>query len=206
VKMAKSLGNVVDPLALREDYGTDGVRWYLLREMPTGSDASYTPERFQARYEELANVLGNLASRVISMIAKYRDGIIPEAVGDGLEEEITSTLSAVTEHMDALRVHDAMAAAMELARTANGYVDRREPWAQAKDESRAEDLDETLASLARVLTVLTALFLPATPQKMTDLAHQLGLKSVPTFEQARSIPLGGLRVEKGAPLFPRPDR
>ena len=99
-----------------------------------------------------------------------------------------------------------MAAAMELARTANGYVDRREPWAQAKDPSRAEDLDETLASLARVLTVLTALFLPVTPEKMTALASQLGLKSVPTFEEARSISLGGLRVEKGTPLFPRPDQ
>ena len=95
---------------------------------------------------------------------------------------------------------------MELARTANGYVDRRAPWAQAKDASRSEDLDETLATLARVLAVLTALFLPVTPQKMTDLARQLGLESVPTFEQARSQPLGGLRVEKGAPLFPRPDR
>ena len=83
--MAKSLGNVVDPLALREDYGTDGVRWYLLRDMPAGSDASYTPERFQARYDELANVFGNLASRAISMIAKYRNGIIPEAAGIGLD-------------------------------------------------------------------------------------------------------------------------
>jgi methionyl-tRNA synthetase len=204
--MAKSVGNVVDPLALREDYGTDGVRWYLLRDMPTGSDASYTPERFHARYDELANVLGNLASRAISMIVKYRDGIIPEAAGDGLEADIASTLSAVTGHMDALRVHDAMAVSMDLARTANGYVDRREPWSQAKDPSGAEDLDETLASLARVLAVLTALFLPVTPQKMTDLAGRLGLKSVPTLDQARSISLGGLRVEKGAPLFPRVDR
>jgi methionyl-tRNA synthetase len=205
-KMAKSVGNVVDPLSLLEDYGTDGVRWYLLRDMPTGSDASYTPERFQARYDEIANVFGNLANRTISMIDKYRDGVIPEAAGIGMDDEIASTLGAVTEHMDALRVHDAMAAAMELARTANGYVDSREPWAQAKDASGADDLDETLASLARVLTVLTALFLPVTPQKMTDLAHQLGLESVPTLAQARGVPLGGLRVEKGAPLFPRPDR
>ena len=205
-KMAKSVGNVVDPLELREDYGTDGVRWYLLRDMPTGSDASYTPERFQARYDEIANVFGNLANRAISMIDKYREGIIPEAADSGLDDDIASTLDAVTEHMRALRVHDAMAAAMELARTANGYVDNREPWAQSKDPSRAEELDETLASLARVLTVLTALFLPATPQKMADLAGQLGLDGVPTLERARSIPLGGLRVEKGPPLFPRPER
>ena len=205
-KMSKSVGNVVDPLELREDYGTDGVRWYLLRDMPTGSDAAYTPERFQARYDEIANVFGNLANRAISMIEKYRNGIIPTAEGSGLDAEIASTLSTVTEHMDALRVHEAMAAAMELARTANGYVDSREPWAQAKDASLADELDETLASLARVLTVLTALFLPVTPRKMEDLARQLGLESVPTLERARAMTLAGLRVEKGAPLFPRPDR
>jgi len=205
-KMSKSVGNVVDPLELREDYGTDGVRWYLLRDMPTGSDASYTPERFRARYDEIANVFGNLASRAISMIVKYRDGIIPDASGHGLDDDIASTLIRVTEHMDALRVHDAMAAAMELARTANGYVDDRKPWAQAKDTSQAEDLDETLASLARVLTVLTALFLPVTPQKMGELASQLGLESVPTLVESRSITLAGRRVSKGAPLFPRPDR
>ena len=205
-KMSKSLGNVVDPLELRADYGTDGVRWYLLRDMATGSDASYTPERFEARYDEIANVLGNLANRTIAMIDKYRDGVIPSATGSGLDAEIASAMSAVTIQMEAFRVHDAMAAAMDLARAANGYVDSREPWAQAKDASRAEELDETLASLARVLTVLAALFLPATPQKMTDLARQLGLERVPTFEQARTLPLGGLRVEKGGPLFPRPDR
>jgi methionyl-tRNA synthetase len=205
-KMSKSLGNVVDPLELRADYGTDGVRWYLLRDMATGSDASYTPERFEARYDEIANVLGNLANRTISMIDKYRDGVIPKSAGNGLDADIASAMSAVTEQMDALRVHDAMAAAMELARAANGYVDSREPWAQAKDPSRAEDLDETLASLARALTVLTALFVPATPEKMADLARQLGLDSVPTFEQARTVTLGGLRIEKGDPLFPRPDR
>ena len=205
-KMSKSVGNVVDPLELREDYGTDGVRWYLLRDMPTGSDASYTPERFRARYDEIANVFGNLASRAISMIVKYRDGIIPDASGHGLDDDIASTLIKVTEHMDALRVHDALADAMELARTANGYVDDRKPWAQAKDTSLAEDLDETLASLARVLTVLTALFLPVTPQKMGELASQLGLESVPTLVESRSISLAGRRVSKGAPLFPRPDR
>ena len=204
-KMSKSLGNVVDPLALREDFGTDGVRWYLMRDMPTGADASYTPERFLARYEELANVLGNLASRATSMIVKYRDGIVPDASGAGLDDEIRSTLDAVTEHMDHLRIHDALASAMDLARTANGYVDGREPWAQAKDPERAAELDETLATLARALTMLTALFLPVTPEKMTDLAKMLGLDGVPSLEEAVSTNLTGLAVTKGMPLFPKPD-
>ena len=203
-KMSKSVGNIVDPLELRKDYGTDGVRWYLLREMPTGSDASYTPERFQARYEELANVLGNLASRTISMIAKYREGVIPEADGSGLDDATDTALEAVTRHLDDLRVHDALAASMGLARAANGYVDERQPWSQAKDPAGAADLDETLATLARSLTVLTALFLPVTPEKMADLARRLGLDQVPTLKQAASIALAGRRVEVGPPLFPRP--
>ncbi len=205
-KMSKSRGNVVDPLVLREDFGTDGVRWYLLRDMPTGTDASYTPERFLARYEELANVLGNLASRATSMIVKYRDGIVPDVGGAGLDEEIRATLDAVMKHMDELRVHDALASAMDLARTANGYVDRREPWAHAKDPERAGELDETLATLARALTVLTALFLPVTPEKMTDLARMLGLDAVPPLEKAAAMSLAGRRVSKGIPLFPKPDR
>jgi len=203
-KMAKSFGNVIDPLALREDFGTDGVRWYLMRDMPTGADASYTPERITARYEELANVLGNLASRTTSMIVKYRDGVMPDAPGTGLDDEIRTTLEAVTAHIEGLRIHDALASAMDLARTANVYVDTREPWAQAKDPDLAEALDETLATLGRALTVLTALFFPVTPEKMIDLAKMLGLEGVPSLEEAVSKNLTKLRVTKGIPLFPKP--
>jgi methionyl-tRNA synthetase len=204
-KMSKSLDNVIDPLDLTDEFGTDAVRWYLLRDMPTGSDASYTPERFLARYDALANVLGNLASRVISMILKYRDGVIPDAPATGLDPSIDETLQAVTEHMGAFRVHDALGSAMDLARTANGYVEEREPWAQVKDPEGAEALDETLATLARALTVLAALFKPVMPDKMEELAGRLGLDSVPTLEAARSGSLAGNAVTKGTPLFPRPD-
>jgi methionyl-tRNA synthetase len=202
-KMSKSLGNVVDPLALREDFGTDAVRWYLMREMPTGGDASYTPERFLTRYDELANVLGNLASRVTSMIAKYRDGMVPDAAGDGLDAEIRRALGTVRSSMARFRVHEAFAAAMDLARTANGYVENRQPWAQAKDPDAVGELDETLATLTRALTVLCALFQPVTPEKMAQLARRLGLDDVPTLDEAVSVVLSGRSVEKGEPLFPR---
>ena len=202
-KMSKSLGNVVDPLALRDDFGTDAVRWYLMREMPTGGDASYTPERFLTRYEELANVFGNLVSRVTSMIVKYRDGVVPDAAGNGLDEEIRGTLEVVRSSMARFRVHDAFGAAMDLARTANGYVEDRQPWTQAKDPSAAPELDETLASLARALTVLCALFQPVTPEKMEQLAATLDLGGVPTLDEAVSLELRGRSVRKGEPLFPR---
>jgi methionyl-tRNA synthetase len=205
-KMSKSLGNVVDPLQLREEFGTDAVRWYLLREMPTGGDASFTPERFLARYDELANVLGNLASRAMSMIARYRDGVVPSAGGTGMSDQVDATLEAVTEALESYRLHDALGSAMDLARAANGYIEEREPWALAKDPERADDLDETLATLARVLTVLSALFQPVAPGKMAELADRLGLDQVPTLEVARGLALAGREVRKGDPLFPRKKR
>jgi len=205
-KMSKSLGNVVDPLQLREEFGTDALRWYLLREMPTGQDASYTPERFLTRYDELANVLGNLASRALSMTVKYRDGVVPDAPGAGLDEAMAATLARVEESLEAFRVHDALGAAMDLAREANGYVESREPWAQAKDPARSAELDETLATLVRSLVVLAALFQPVCPGKMEELVGRVGLHGVPTLSEARTVPLAGRSVAKGDPLFPRKDR
>ncbi|HZD05849.1 MAG TPA: class I tRNA ligase family protein, partial [Longimicrobiales bacterium] len=204
-KMSKSLGNVVDPLELRKEFGTDAVRWYLLREMPTGQDASYTPERFLVRYEELANVLGNLASRALSMIAKYRAGRIPDAAGTGLAESIDAAFERVREAMGRFRVHEGLAAAMDLARAGNGYVEEREPWALARDPDRAADLDETLATLARVLTALAALFHPVAPARSAELARRLGMEEVPTLKEALQWELGGRSVAPGPPLFPRPD-
>ena len=202
-KMSKSLGNVVDPLDLVEDFGTDAVRWYLMREMPTGQDASYTPERFLTRYDELANVLGNLASRTTGMIAKYRDGTIPEALGGGLDDAIDEAYATARASMEAFKVHEAFGAAMELARAANGYVEESQPWTLARDPARADELDEVLGSLARALAALCALFQPVAPEKMAILAETLGLDGVPELQEARTLPLGGRTVERSEPLFPR---
>ena len=148
-------------------------------------------------------MLGNLASRAISMIAKYRDGIVPDAPGAGLDAEIDLALTTTREAMAAFRLHDALAAAMDLARAANGYVEERQPWAQAKDPAQAEALDETLATLARSLAVLAALFQPVAPDKMSELAKRLGLGQVPTLRDARTTELAGKTVQRGDPLFPR---
>jgi len=204
-KMSKSLGNVVDPLSLREQFGTDAVRWYLMREMPTGSDASYTPDRFLVRYEELANVLGNLASRALSMLAKYRGGVVPDTPGRGLDAAIASAFDATRAGMGRFKVHEAFAAAMDLARVANGYVEERQPWAQAKDPARGAELDETLATLARGLAALSALFEPVAPGRMKELAERLGLDAVPTLEEATTVRLAGRTVRPGSPLFPKVD-
>ncbi len=202
-KMSKSLGNVVDPLDLRTEFGTDAVRWYLLREMPTGADASYTPERFLTRYGELANVLGNLASRTTSMVERYTEGAVPEVAGGGLGGAIEATLASYHEAMEARRLHEALEGAMELARAANRYIEESEPWSLAKDPVRRGELEEVLGSLLRVLVVLASLMVPAMPRKMTELARALGLASVPSLSEAVAGARIASRVRKVPPLFPK---
>ena len=147
-KMSKSLGNIVDPLALRGQFGADAVRWYLIREMPTGQDASYTPERFLARYGELTNVLGNLSHRALSMIVKYRDGVVPHTPGAGLADEIGRAVEHYRDAMASYRLHEALAGAMELARQANSYVEAQAPWALAKEADREQELDSLVPARA----------------------------------------------------------
>lgn len=203
-KMSKSLGNVVDPLELRSEYGTDAVRWYLLREMPTGGDASYTPERFLTRYEELANVLGNLASRVTSMVVRYRDGVLGEtADASAMDDRIDRAFDEYHDHMAGLRLHEALAAAMELARDANGFVEEREPWSQAKNPDAGAELDRTLATLLRTLSVLSALFHPVIPEKAGTMASTLGFDEVPSLESARASGPAAWQVTRMSPLFPK---
>ena len=204
-KMSKSLGNVVDPLGLRERFGADAVRWYLMREMPTGQDASYTPERFLARCDELSNTLGNLAHRVVSMVKRYRDGAVPAAPSGGLDDEIATAVAGYRSGLEGYRLHEGFAAAMELARAGNGFVETRAPWTLARAPERADELDETLASLVRVLAVLACLFEPATPAKSAELARRLGLAQVPRFAELDGLRTAGLRVADGPPLFPRID-
>ena len=202
-KMSKSLGNVVDPLDLRERYGTDAVRWYLMREMATGQDASYTPDRFLTRYDELANILGNLAHRTLSMVKRYRGGVVPDAPADGLAAETEVALTAYRDGLEGYRLHEGFAAAMNLARGANGFVEAREPWALARDPEGGEELDRTLATLVRTLAVLAGMFEPVTPTKARKLAMRLGLERVPLFPELDTLELGGRPITVGLPLFPR---
>ena len=202
-KMSKSVGNVIDPLALSERFGVDAVRWYLMREMPTGQDASYTPERFLIRYGELSNILGNLAHRTLSMIRRYRDGVVPNAPVDGLKRDIATAMEGYRNGLEVYRLHEGFAAAMDLARAANGFIEAREPWALARQPDRASELDSTLATLAFALAVLACLFEPVTPQKSAELAGRLGLDRVPLFGELDGIAIPGATIDVGKPLFPR---
>jgi len=202
-KMSKSLGNVVDPLELRQQFGADALRWYLMREMPTGHDASYTPDRFLARYDELSNILGNLVHRVASMVGRYRGGATPAGPAGGLRAETEEAVASCRASFEDYRLHEGLAAAMELARRANGFVEAREPWALARDPERAAELDETLASLVHALVILACLFEPVAPAKAAELAGRLGLDGVPLLDEAVAMDVAGLAVAQGPPLFPR---
>lgn len=213
-KMSKSKGNVVDPFVLIDRYGLDAVRYYLLREVPFGSDGTYTEDAFILRTNvDLANDLGNLLSRTTQMINKFCGGKVPTPV-PAKDDQILSSLAAevVKEYeaaFDRLEISTAVVALMKLVARANKYIDEQAPWGLAKDPAKADQLANVLYSLAESLRLLGALLTPIlihTPEKIWD---QLGLEtaSVRTEEWAKVTAWGalpaGTEIRRGNPLFPR---
>jgi methionyl-tRNA synthetase len=205
-KMSKSLGNVLDPFEVMDTFGTDALRYYCFREVSFGQDGGVSTITFGERYEsELANEFGNLASRTLSMIDRYRDGVVPEtdvdpALGadfDGLREEVSGLL-------DNAEITQALDRIWQRVRRLNRYVEERAPWQLAKDEANADALDETLRSLAeglRVVTVLVAPYIPETAEKLLD---ALGAQDRTLATAAYGAEPGGARTEKLPQLFPKP--
>lgn len=205
-KLSKSAGVTFELNEAIERHGPEALRYYLLREVPWNGDGDITRERFDERYTaELANDIGNLASRTLAMIQKYRNGTIPEGESRSLDQAAEEAVAKYVEAMDAFLIHKGIAAALELTSLANGFVESQAPWALAKDPERAAELDATLASLARSLLVLATLLHPIMPGKMEELAGRLGVENIPTLEGALSETLAGRSVTRGDPLFPRPD-
>ncbi|HEX6069695.1 MAG TPA: methionine--tRNA ligase [Longimicrobiaceae bacterium] len=186
-------------------HGADALRYFILREIPWDGDGSFTWERFDERYtSELANDLGNLASRSLSMIAKYRDGVVPAGVPTDLDRAADEAIARYREKMDALLLHEGAAAALELVSAANSFVGDRAPWKLARDPERAAELDAVLASLARALAVSAALLTPFMPAKMEELWRQLGAPEPrPSLDGLVGLTAAGWGVRKGDVLFPR---
>ena len=175
-------------------------------EVPWNGDGDITREKFDERYTtELANDLGNLANRALTMIVKYRGGAIPTSDPRSLDEASRKAVENYRDAMDQALLHMGIAAAMELVSQANGFIERQAPWTLAKDPAGAPELDATLASLGRALLVAGTLLHPFMPEKMTDLVNRLGVPEVPTLEDVLGFELAGRSVAKGDPLFPRPD-
>jgi methionyl-tRNA synthetase len=203
-KMSKSLGNVLDPFAVIDRFGADALRFYLLRDVQFGQDGSVSTTSFELRYEsELANELGNLASRTIAMISQFRGGDVPAGALDPvLAEDFAGLPQRVAEHIDRAELTLALEEIWQRVRRLNRYVEEQAPWRLAKDEARSEDLDRVLRSLAEGLRTVTVLLWPYLPRSAERLLAGLGAEEL----SLASAELGGgalTSVTAIEPLFPK---
>lgn len=215
-KMSKSKGNVVYPEMLVERYGLDATRYFLLRELPFGADGVFSPESFVERTNyDLANDLGNLLNRTISMINKYFDGTIP--VEEAVETEFDKTLhelfaetkQKVEDNMEKMQFSIVLSDIWTFISRTNKYIDETQPWVLAKDEADRGKLASVMVHLAESLR-LTAIFIqPFLTKNPAEIMRQLGLSEKGLawegLDAFHGIPQGTKVVEKGVPIFPRLD-
>jgi methionyl-tRNA synthetase len=206
-KMSKSIGNVVDPNTVIDEWGLDAFRYYVVRELAIGPDGNWTDAGFQARYQaELANGIGNLVNRSLSMLKRYRAGIIPPPSED-LRAEAKEAAAEVIGHLENHQLQAALIAIWALITRANQYVDQTAPFKLAKDPSQAARLDQVLYSLCETCRLLAVLLWPFLPGTAGKIFHQLGLPGAP--DRLAQATWGGLQaghtIGEPAPLFPRKD-
>ncbi|HEU0299397.1 MAG TPA: methionine--tRNA ligase [Longimicrobium sp.] len=205
-RFSKSSGVGLDLGEAIDRFGVDALRYFLLREVPWDADGNFSWERFAERYtSELANGLGNLASRTTSMLAKYRDGIVP-ATPVEVDAAIAEAVDAYRAAMDANLLHEGAAAAYEVVRHANALVAERQPWTIARDPARADELDLTLATMVRCLAAAAVLLSPFIPGKAEELWERLGSGgAMPALDDLAALDVSGWKTSAGAILFPRPE-
>lgn len=212
-KMSKSKGNVVRPLDLKDKYGNDAFRYYLLRDMTFGLDSSFSEVGLAERINaDLANDLGNLLNRTLGMLGKYRQGVVPEAgdlepIDGALRDAFVTLPEKLNTLIDNLQFDRAIESVLEAVRKANKYIAETQPWALAKNEADAERLDTVLYTCLEALRCAGILLSPIIPNKAEELRDQLGLSGTFTLADAAAWGLtpAGTPTKLGAPLFPRVD-
>ncbi len=175
-KMSKSLGNVLDPFEVMEQYGTDALRFYLMRDVPFGSDGAVGMEGVRIRYDsELANEYGNLASRTIAMVRRYRDGVVPAVATDpDLDAELEGLPTEIAALMDRAEPTVALDRIWQRVRRLNRYVEETAPWQLARDPADADKLDRALATLVEGLRTVNVMLEPFIPDSTAKLRTALG--------------------------------
>jgi methionyl-tRNA synthetase len=210
-KMGKSLGNTVDPFFLAERFGADAMRYFLLREAPFGSDFSYSEEKIaQRRNSDLANDLGNLLQRTLSMLQRYCDGVVPPTDGDGsLGVRFAALPVTVRERILDLRFREALEGIWELVTVLNRTIDERKPWT-LHASGRSDELNALLNELCEGLRWLAILLHPFMPERMNEMWQQLGSPGKLDENWSDSLRAWGsfpasTQTALAAPLFPRLD-
>ncbi len=206
-KMSKSLGNVLDPFEVMDRFGTDALRYYCFREVSFGQDGGVSVVTFGERYEtELANELGNLASRTTNMLGRYTGSAVPTVDPDpGLAADFDGLVAEVSALLDDAEITQALERIWQRVRRLNRYVEETAPWQLAKDPEKSGELQTTLRSLAEGLRVVGVLLTPYIPESTAKLLDALGAPDTSLDQAEYGAHPGGQPVTKLAPLFPKPE-